>query len=274
MGRDKQVPPARDPLGHSARVYDFIYDSKAWASLSPHDVLAYLALLRDLRATNNGDLSLTLTLAKSRGISHHVTLARSLRALCAVGLAAITRKGGCKKGGEREPTLYRLTHRDSSEYANKNVEAVKASNEWKRVTSAEHGRALIQAAEDGVKKATAEKKNAGHVVTATVSSPVLVEQKIRTPRDILNQQSGHVVTMVETIKNPASVRVVAGFLKVTGKASHRTPTRPPLYLAIHSSETGIYGNRTTCHGGGTSKRIRDSTAGLFTCLLGMERLAV
>lgn len=94
-----KTKPQRDPRGHSLRVYADVYDSPAFAALSPHDVLAYLALLRELKGYNNGDLSLTLTRAKLHGINHHLTLARSLRALCAVGLVAITRKGGCTKGG-------------------------------------------------------------------------------------------------------------------------------------------------------------------------------
>ena len=85
----------KDPRGHSLRVYSDVYDSAAFAALSPHDVLAYLALLRELKGYNNGDLSLPLSRAKKCGIGHHLTLARSLRALCAVGLIAVTRKGGC-----------------------------------------------------------------------------------------------------------------------------------------------------------------------------------
>ena len=102
----------KDPRGHSLRVYSDVYDSAAFAALSPHDVLAYLALLRVLKGYNNGDLSLPLTRAKKCGIGHHLTLARSLRALCAVGLIAVTRKGGCTKGGQRLPNLYRLTDRE------------------------------------------------------------------------------------------------------------------------------------------------------------------
>ena len=81
MGRDHR--PFRDPRGHSLRIYSDVYDSPAFAALSPHDVLAYLALLRELKGHNNGDLSLPLTRAKKCGLSHPKTLARSLRALCA-----------------------------------------------------------------------------------------------------------------------------------------------------------------------------------------------
>ncbi len=142
----------KDPRGHSLRVYDDVYDSPAFASLSPHDVLAYLALLRELKGYNNGDISLTLTRAKLCGITHHNTLARSLRALCAVGLVAISRKGGATKGGQRLPNLYRVTDYPCFEMRTKHIEAIHATNEWKYVTSVEHGHYLIKAADDAVKK--------------------------------------------------------------------------------------------------------------------------
>ena len=68
--------PQRDPRGHSLRTYSDVYDSPAFSALSPHDVLAYMALLRELKGYNNGDLSLPLTRAKNCGISH-LTLART-----------------------------------------------------------------------------------------------------------------------------------------------------------------------------------------------------
>lgn len=145
MSRSRKPPT--DPRGHSLRVYSDIYDSAAWAALGPFDVLAYLALLRELKGYNNGDLSLPLSRAKRCGINHHVTLARSLRALCAVGLTAITRKGGCTKGGQRLPTLYRLTDRDCYETPKLGLEALAATHEWKRITSREQGLSLIAEAE-------------------------------------------------------------------------------------------------------------------------------
>ena len=135
--------PFKDPRGHSLRIYSEVYDSAAFAALSPHDVLTYLALLRELKAHNNGDLSLPLTRAKRCGIGHHLTLARSLRALCAVGLIAVTRKGGSTKGGQRLPTLYRMTDRECYAIPAKHLEAMKETNEWKRVTTMQHGLDLI-----------------------------------------------------------------------------------------------------------------------------------
>ena len=117
-----------DPRGHSARVYDDVYDSPAFKSLSPHDVLAYLALLRQLRQWNNGDLSLPLSESKKRGIKHSQTLAQSLRALCAVGLVEISRQGGSRKGGQRLPNLYRVTDRECFDIPKKYLDAKKASD--------------------------------------------------------------------------------------------------------------------------------------------------
>lgn len=148
-----KIKPPRDPRGHSLRIYSDVFDSPAFSALSAHDVLAYLALLRELKGYNNGDLSLTLTRAKQCGISHHLTLARSLRALCAVGLIAVTRKGGCTKGGQRLPNLYRITDRECFEIPKKHLEAQKETHEWKRVASAQHGADLIAAAELAAKDA-------------------------------------------------------------------------------------------------------------------------
>ena len=47
--------PFKDPRGHSLRIYSDIFDSAAFKALGPHDVMAYLALLRELKGSNNGD---------------------------------------------------------------------------------------------------------------------------------------------------------------------------------------------------------------------------
>ena len=154
MSRNK---PPRDPRGHSLRIYADLYDCQAFRALSPHDVLTYLALLRELKGYNNGDLSLPLTRAKACGISHHLTLARSLRALCAVGLVAVTRKGGCSKGGQRLPTLYRVTDRECYDIPAKQLEARPPTNEWKRIATVEAARQAMEATEASVKKGRAEK---------------------------------------------------------------------------------------------------------------------
>lgn len=234
----------RDPRGHSLRVYADIFDSAAFKCLSPHDVMAYLALLRELKGYNNGDLSLPLSRAKSCGISHHLTLARSLRALCAVGLIAVTRKGGCTKGGQRLANLYRMTDRECYEIPAKHLPAIKATNEWKAVVSIQHGLSLIAAADEAA-KATHEKKVLGHGVTVTRTPRDVVGPKTRTRRDTWPERPGHGVTMAANTASPSPATVSAAFSGQPEKASHRTPHVPPLYIAtpvVEMSTAQVHGD--------------------------------
>lgn len=188
-----------------------MYDSAAFSALSPHDVLAYLALLRELKGYNNGDLSLPLSRAKTCGISHPKTLARSLRAVCAVGLVAVTRRGGCTKGGQRLTHLYRMTDRVCYDIPVKHLVAMRETNEWKNVTSVQHGHYLIQAAEDAAKADPKKLKSLGHAVPVTGSPGALVEAKTRAPREPWNDRPGHVVNMAENATKRLSMRVAAVF---------------------------------------------------------------
>jgi len=232
--------PFRDPRGHSLRIYSDVFDSAAFAALSPHDVLAYLALLRELKGYNNGDLSLPLTRAKRCGIGHHMTLARSLRALCAVGLIAITRKGGCTRGGQRLPSLYRLTDRECYEIPAKHLEAMKETHEWKRVTTVQQGKDLIAAAESAIKKRPEKTKSLGHALTATTSPRDMVKAKTTSPRDTWKDRPRHRVTMAENADNQASMRVPAEFSPSPDKQSHRTRGVSPLYLATPEGHKAIH----------------------------------
>lgn len=258
--------PFKDPRGHSLRIYSDVFDSAAFAALSPHDVLAYLALLRELKGYNNGDLSLPLTRAKKCGIGHHMTLARSLRALCAVGLIAVTRKGGCTKGGQRLPNLYRLTDRECYAIPAKHLEAMKETHEWKRVTSAQHGLDLIAAAESAIKASPEKLKSLGHGVTDTTSPRDLVGVKTRTPRDTWNKGLGHGVTMAEKAVNLATMRVPAEFSPSPEIASHRTPRVSPLYLATPTGQTACI------HGHGSYHRLTAKPVHLFTGLLNRQHV--
>jgi hypothetical protein len=141
----------KDPRGGHMRLYWELFDSPAWRSLTPGEQRCYLGLLRNLRSTNNGDLSLALSVAKHYGIRSHTTLAAGLRALQAVGVIAITRKGGCTRGGQRLPTLYRLTDYECYEQRAKCIEPCKATNDWKKVASIAQGKALIRQANERTK---------------------------------------------------------------------------------------------------------------------------
>lgn len=253
--------PATDPRGHSLRVYSDVYDSPAFAALTPHDVMAYLALLRVLKGYNNGDLSLPLSRAKDCGISHPKTLARSLRALCAVGLVALARKGGSTKGGQRLPSLYRVTDRECHAIPAKHLEAMPATNEWKKVLTVQHGKELICAAEAAAKKDPEKLKSLRHAVPLTMAPGEPVKPKTMAPREPWNDRPGHPVNMAETAKTPSTMRVSGAFLPTTGKQVHRAPDSTPLYL--YQSSTPKEGIDEQ----GGYQRLKEKPARLFTNLL-------
>ncbi len=243
--------PNTDPRGHSLRIYDDIYDSAAFASLSPHDVLAYLALLRELKQYNNGDLSLPLSRSKKCGINHPKTLARSLRALCAVGLVAVTRKGGCAKAGQRLVTLYRVTDRDCYDMPKKFIEAKSASNEWKRIISLQQGLELIEAAEKAAKEKPKKLKSHVHAVPPTMVPREVVEAKTMAPREPWDSGLEHGVNMDEKPANPMPLSASSHFCHAAKKASHRAPHSTPLYVAnpgggcVTVGDCGIYPRLTS-----------------------------
>lgn len=145
----------KDPLGAHVRLYHAILDSPAWGSLSATDQRVYIALRRSLNGSNNGDISLPLSRARHHQVSSPATLAKSLRALVATGLIAVTRRGGCTRGGQRLPTLYRFTDQQVYEMRTKFIEPCKATDEWKLIDSRAHGKALIREAEAAAQRAAA-----------------------------------------------------------------------------------------------------------------------
>jgi hypothetical protein len=168
-----------DPRGGHVRLYWDIYDSNAWKCLGSSDQIAYMALLRQKGSTNNGDISLPITLAARCGISSRTTLAKSLRALCAVGLIAVTREGGSTKGGQRLPTLYRFTDHEVFAHPVKHIDATKATNEWKDIKTLGLGREAIRVAEANAAAKALKEKTKTHVHFLDVTSPKngLVEPK-------------------------------------------------------------------------------------------------
>jgi len=221
----------RDPRGHSLRIYDDVFDSPAFKALTGPDVMAYLALLRELKGGyNNGNLSLPLSRSKTCGISHPKTLARALRTLCAVGLVAKTREGGCTKGGQRLPNLYRVTDRECFEIPKLFLSAMPATNEWKEVASVEEAQALIKAAEEAAIGTPEKLKSLGHAVKATGSLRATVGPEIVASGDPWNAGPWHPVNMAETASNPMPMRVAAEFQVHPGNLSHRAPRSTPMYL--------------------------------------------
>lgn len=162
-------PGMKDPRGGHVRLYWELLDSNAWRALSATDQRVHVGILRQLRSTNNGDLSMPLSVARHHGITSKTTLAKSLRALQAVGLIAVTRKGGAARGGQRLPTLYRITDQPVLAMPGKFIEAQRATNEWKAITSLAHAEALIAQAEKSAAEDAAKTETQGQKMTHTGS---------------------------------------------------------------------------------------------------------
>ena len=176
MKRDK---PSPDPRGGHVRLYFALIDSPAWSCLSATDQRAYVALRRSLGKSNNGDLSLPLSRARHYGITSPATLAKALRALVAVGLIAVTRRGGCTRGGQRLPTLYRFTDEQVFEMRPKLIDACKATNDWKAITSIAHGTTAIKHADQHARD-SAETKRLLHKLNGTTRESEAVKPKTAT----------------------------------------------------------------------------------------------
>jgi hypothetical protein len=209
-GRNK---PTSDPRGGHVRLYWELIDSNAWRCLSASDQRAYIALVRQLRSTNNGDLSLPLSVARHHGISSKTTLAKNLRALMAVGLIAVTRKGGATKGGQRLPSLYRVTDLPALPVPSKHIEAWKATHDWKAVSTLAAGRLAIKKSEVAAKaEATAKTETQGQKLTHTGSETGPIGPLIGSETGPWIGRPGQKLTVVESAESagsPASARVSA-----------------------------------------------------------------
>lgn len=152
MSRSSKHP--KDPRGKHVRLYIEMLKSPAWLSITPMDRTVYQALRAGLGPANNGDLSLPLTVARDFGVGSQTTLAKGLRACCAVGLIAVTRPSSRDRAGQWLATLYRLTDEPSYPMTKRqsgmdfHIEGHRIpTNEWKAVRTVERGLSLIAAAE-------------------------------------------------------------------------------------------------------------------------------
>ena len=242
-------------------MYWDLIDSNAWRCLSATDQRAYFALQRQLRSTNNGDLSLPLSVARQHGIASPATLAKSLRALLAVGLLAVTRKGGCARGGQRLPTLYRFTDREA--YANpmKHIESAKPTNEWKSVSTLGRGRDAIRHAEAEAEKTqlqrlavTASKIEVVGRLTASIN-------EVWTPSPTSNIESGQKQKNGRKPNTSAGLRKSANFSE---SENHTSNTEVLSTVAIHR---GVLGMSAINPEHGIYRRLTARPANLFTNLI-------
>jgi hypothetical protein len=203
----------KDPRGGHVRLYNALIDSAAWNALSATDQRAYVALRRVLGMTNNGDLSLPLSRARHYQLRSPATLAKALRALVAVGLISVTRRGGCTRGGQRLPTLYRFTDEQVFEMRPKLIDAFKATNEWKTIPSIAHGKALIKQAEAMARETAAAKRllqelNATSTNGEAVRPPTDTEIEAWRPRPLRKVKQGKQPPTPDTASNDAGFDVV------------------------------------------------------------------
>lgn len=171
--------PWKDPRGRHIRLYTALIDSPAWNCLTATDQRVYVALRRALGPSNNGDISLPLSRARHYGIGSPATLAKALRSLVAVGLIAVTRRGGCTRGGQRLPTLYRFTDEQVFEMKPKLIDASKATDDWKKVGNIAAGKSLVAAAELQAREA-AESKRLLQKLNATATNSEAVKAMTNT----------------------------------------------------------------------------------------------
>ena len=140
----------KDPRGGHARVYWDIIDSNAFRALSWSDKALYLILRRKLSATNNGNIEATIATLRHYGVASSATLAKSLRALSAVGLITKTRQGLVSQGRQM-CSLYRFTDEVVYEMQKQGVPATKATNEWRQLKSLSEATAALAAAHRNAK---------------------------------------------------------------------------------------------------------------------------
>lgn len=237
--------PPTDPRGSHLRLYWDTIDGNAWRCLSATDQRAYIALQRQLRSTNNGDLSLALSVARQHGIASPATLAKSLRALVAVGLIAVTRKGGCTRGGQRLPTLYRFTDREAFENPAKYLAAFRPTNEWKNVKTLGQGRDLIRQAEaKAVEKETLRKKPPLQSLAVTASKNEVVGALTASIREVWAPATTSNIEAGERPKNGRKPNTGAGLRKSANfseSENHTSNIEVLSTVTTHRGELGMPG---------------------------------
>lgn len=240
----KYHKPPSDPRGGHIRLYWDTVDSNAWRCLSATDQRAYIALQRQLRSTNNGDLSLPLSVARHYGIASPATLAKSLRALVAVGLIAVTRKGGCARGGQRLPTLYRFTDREA--YANpmKHIDSSKATNNWKAISTLGLGREAIRGGEAQAKKTLVQR------LAATASRNEVVKALTASKIEVWTPSPGSNIEAGKTAITGRKPNAGAGFRKSTDfpeSENHTSNIEVLSTVAIHSTANTLQIQKESHH---------------------------
>lgn len=133
MGR--RHPSRRTTGKHFAQVPVEVLTSEACRTLSNYAHRVLIALAAQFRGNNNGDLSLTWSMAPAFGINSKEQLNSSTKILIERGLITKTRQGGKKPLG---PTLFAVTWHPINDLRGKidSGPTTSASNAWAAWSSA------------------------------------------------------------------------------------------------------------------------------------------
>ena len=129
-----RAKPPRDPSGKHVRLYNTMLDSPAYRALGWSSRALLVDLRASLTATNNGNISATLTTLKHRGWKSPATLANALFELQALGFIAKTRGGGVEYGS-KVCSLYRFTDRECFEFPKLGILHHKETHDYARFSS-------------------------------------------------------------------------------------------------------------------------------------------
>ena len=141
-----------DPRGGHVRLYWDVIDSHAWRALSGTEIALYIALRRQLKGSNNGNISATLSVLRHSGFRSSATLAKSLRALQTVGLIAKTRDTGGLTHGGAICCLYRFTDESTLAMPAKAISATRPTKDYLAWRSKDQAMRAVADAHEAAKR--------------------------------------------------------------------------------------------------------------------------
>jgi hypothetical protein len=121
-----------DPRGGHVRLHWTLIDSQAWHAISHTEQALYVAMRRQYKGSNNGDVSATRSTMLHFGFTSPATLSKSLRSLMVAGFIAKTRDTGGLTHRGAVCCLYRFTDEPCNSIPSKGVAASKATHDYLR----------------------------------------------------------------------------------------------------------------------------------------------
>lgn len=153
-------PDRRDPRGGHVRIYWSMLSSPAWQALSHIERSLYISMRRQLKGSNNGDISATVNSLRHDGFTSSSTLFKSLRAPTVAGFIDKSRQGMIAGfSGPRCCNLYRFTDEPVYDIPKKGIVACKATNDWQNWSSKAEVEAAITAAHVAAKRPNKPSRN-------------------------------------------------------------------------------------------------------------------